>query len=106
LRILLDECVPRRLKRSFRDHELVLTVPEAGFSGLKNGELLRRIVGKFDLLITTDRSIQHQQTLSNWSIAFVLLRARTNDIVDLEPLVPKLRARLGEIAPGKLLIIE
>jgi len=105
LRILLDECVPRRLKRSFAGHELVLTVPEAGFAGLKNGQLLRRIVGKFDLFVTTDTNIQYQQNLSAWQIGFVLLRAHSNDIVDIEPLVPLLIARFGEIAPGKLLVI-
>jgi hypothetical protein len=106
LRIPLDECVPRRLKRSFRGHQLVLTVPDAGLSGLKNGQLLRRIVDRFDLFITTDKSIQYQQNLSAWAIAFVLLRARSNDIADIEPLVPKLLARLHEVAPGKLLVIE
>ena len=106
MRILLDECVPRRLKRSFRGHQLVLTVPDAGLAGLKNGNLLRRIVGKFDVFITTDTNIQFQQNLQAWEIGFVLLRAFTNDIVDIEPLVPKLLARVGEIAPGKLLVIE
>jgi hypothetical protein len=106
LRILLDECVPRRLKRSFRNHQLVLTVPDAGFGGLKNGQLLRRIIGGFDVLITTDKSIQHQQNLAAWDIAFVLLRAPSNDIADIEPLMPKLMARWGEIAPGKLLVID
>jgi hypothetical protein len=106
LRILLDECVPRRLKRSFRGHQLVLTVPDAGFTGLKNGNLLRHIVGKFDVFITTDKNIQFQQNLAAWNIGFVLLRALSNDFVDIEPLVPKLLARLGEVAPGKLLTIE
>ena len=105
MRILLDECVPRALKRSFRSQQLVLTVPDAGFRGLKNGELLRRISGQFDLFITTDKSIQYQQNLSAWPFAFVLLRAYTNDIVDIEPLAQKLLARLHEIAPGKLLVI-
>jgi hypothetical protein len=106
LRILLDECVPRRLKRSFRGHQLVLTVPDAGFTGLKNGNLLRHIVGKFDVFITTDKSIQFQQNLAAWDIGFVLLRALSNDFIDIEPLVPKLLARLDEVASGKLLTIE
>lgn len=105
MRTLLDECVPRGLKRSLRKFELVLTVPEAGFAGLKNGELLRRVVGHFDLFITTDKSIQYQQNLPTFAIAFVLLRAQSNDISDIEPLVPELMARLDEIAPGKLLVI-
>ncbi len=84
---------------------MVLTVPEAGFAGLKNGQLLREAEGNFDAFITTDKSLQHQQNLSAWSIAFVLLRAVSNDIADLEPLVPQLVARLADVAPGTLTII-
>jgi hypothetical protein len=105
LPILLDECVPRGLKRSLRGHD-VRTVPEAGFAGLKNGQLLRRAAAHFDVLITTDKSIQFQQNLAAYPIGFVLLRAFSNDIRDLEPLVPSLLARWNEIVPGKLLVIE
>ena len=84
---------------------MVLTAPEAGFAGLKNGQLLREAEGNFDAFITTDKSLQHQQNLSAWSIAFVLLRAVSNDIADLEPLVPQLVARLADVAPGTLTII-
>jgi hypothetical protein len=51
------------------------------------------------------RVLQHQQNLSAWCIAFVLLRAVSNDIADLEPLVPQLVARLADVAPGTLTII-
>jgi PIN like domain len=106
LRILIDECVPRALKRRLRGHEQVLTVPEAGFAGLKNGELLRNVEGKFDIFITTDKNLQHQQNLAAWSIAFFLLRALSNDIADIEPLVPELIARLPDAAAGTLIVIE
>jgi hypothetical protein len=106
LRILLDECVPRGLKRSLLGYPLVLTVPEAGFSGLENGQLLQRAAGEFDVLITTDKSIQYQQNLRVYPIAFVLLRAKSNDIRDIEPLVPQLLARFSEFAPGELLVIQ
>jgi len=106
LRILLDECVPRGLKKFLREHQLVLTVPEAGFAGLQNGDLLRRVDGKFDVFITTDKSIQYQQTLPNYLIAFVLLRAPSNDIAAIQLLVPKMLSRLSDAAAGKLLVIE
>ncbi len=106
MRILIDECVPRALKRHLRTHDVVLTVPEAGFAGLKNGQLLREAEGNFDAFITTDKSLQHQQNLSAWSIAFVLLRAVSNDIGDLEPLAPQLVARLADVVPGTLTVIE
>jgi hypothetical protein len=63
LRILLDECVPRGLKRSFRPLGLVLTVPDAGLAGYKNGQLLKRVVGQSDVFITVDKSIEFQQHL-------------------------------------------
>jgi hypothetical protein len=84
----------------------VLTVPEAGFAGLKNGQLLRQVDGNFDIFITTDKSIQHQQNLGAYQIGFVLLRSRSNDFVDIEPLVPRLLERLREVTPGKLLVVE
>jgi Domain of unknown function (DUF5615) len=105
LRILIDECVPRALKRHLRAHD-VLTVAEAGFAGLRNGQLLRRAEGNFDAFITTDKSLQHQQKLSAWTMAFVLLRAVSNDIADLEPLVPELLKRLPEVTPGTLTVID
>ena len=105
MRILLDECVPRGLKRSLRGQD-VFTVPETGFRGLKNGELLRHVDGQFDVLITTDKSIQYQQNLAVYAMAFVLLRAKSNDIADIEPLVPKLLTQLDELRPGRLRVIE
>lgn len=104
MRILIDECVPRALKRHLRVHD-VLTVADAGFAGLKNGQLLRRAEGNFDAFVTTDKSLQHQQNLPAWSMAFVLLRAISNDIADLEPLVPELLKRLPNLAPGSFTIV-
>ena len=60
MRLLLDECVPRPLKKAFADHE-ILTVEKAGFKGLKNGALLRAASVDFDVLITVDKNIEHQQ---------------------------------------------
>ena len=106
MRILLDECLPRRLKRHFHDRGLVLTVTDAGLSGYKNGQLLRRISGDFNVFITIDKSIQHQQNLASFDISFALLRVLSNDIVDIEPVLPRLFARWHELRPGTLLIVE
>jgi hypothetical protein len=94
------------LKRSLRGYELVVTVPEAGLAGLKNGQLLRKIVDDFEVFITTDKSIQYQQNLAAHAIAFILLRAPSNDIADILPLVPQLIARLEGLRPGELVVIE
>lgn len=106
MRILLDECVPRRLKRHFRNYGLVLTVTDAGLSSYTNGQLLRRISGDFDVFITIDKSIHHQQNLAAYDSALVLLRVRSNDIVDVEPVLPRLFARWSELQRGALLVIE
>jgi hypothetical protein len=106
LRILIDECVPRALKKYLLIYPTVLTVPEAGFAGLKNGQLLRAACGNFDTFITTDKSLQYQQNLPAWEIAFVLLRVPSNDIADIEPLIPQLLARLADVVAGTLTVIE
>ena len=106
MRILLDECLPRRLKRHFRTYGLVLTVTDAGLSTYSNGRLLRRIDGDFNVFITIDKSIQYQQNLASFEICFVLLRVLSNDIADIEPILPRLFARWNELKAGTLLMIE
>ena len=95
--ILLDECVPRQLKRSFRP-QVALTVPDVGWAGLKNGALLSRAAEKFDVFVTVDASIEHQQNLSSYGMMFIILQAPTNDFEDLQPLVA---AALQLVATGE-----
>ena len=58
MRILLDECVPRRFCRELPEHE-VRTVPEMGWASFKNGALLAAASGKFDALVTTDQRLRY-----------------------------------------------
>ena len=58
MRILLDECVPRRFARQLPEHE-VRTVPEMGWASFKNGNLLAAASGKFDVLVTTDQRLSY-----------------------------------------------
>ncbi|HVR40475.1 MAG TPA: DUF5615 family PIN-like protein [Thermoanaerobaculia bacterium] len=107
MRILLDECVPRRLKKNLRSQgRLVLTVTDAGLSSYTNGQLLRRIDGQFDVFITVDKSIQFQQDLAAYDIAFVLLRSRSNDIADVEPVLTRFLTRVDELKRRALLVVE
>jgi hypothetical protein len=104
VRVLLDECVDRRLARDIAGHE-VRTVPEAGWAGLKNGELLKRAQEQFDVFVTVDRNLPFQRDLSAFSIAVVVLRAQTNRVDDLRVLVPKLltvipTSKVGEVTLG------
>ena len=100
MRVLLDECLPRRLKRTIPGHD-VTTVPEAGWAGRSNGDLLALASERFDVFITVDRNLLSQQNLSS-ELAIVILRAHSNRFQDLEPLVPELLAVLETITRGQL----
>jgi predicted nuclease of predicted toxin-antitoxin system len=101
MRLLLDECMPRRLKREFAGHE-VKTAREAGFAGLKNGALLRAANASFDVLVTVDRNIPYQQNLKALNIAIMILIAKSNRYGDLKPLVPQALEALKSMQPGNV----
>jgi hypothetical protein len=101
MRILLDECVPRRFGRELPEHE-VRTAPEMGWASFANGDLLRAASGKFDVLITTDQRLRYQRDVSRFSIAVVVLVAKRNKLESLVPLVPELRKFLREVKPGEV----
>ncbi len=105
MRLLLDECVPRRLKRDFVEYE-ILTIDEAGFKGLKNGALIRSASGNFEVLITVDKNIQHQQNKDKLSIAIIILSAKSNRYESLSPLIPDALKALKNIKIGEIIIIE
>ena len=105
MRVLLDECVDRRLAREIAGHE-VITVPDAGWASTKNGELLGLAQKKFDVFVTVDRNLSFQQRLTTFSIAVVILRARTNRLIDLRPLIPKLLEALPRAKPGEVTWVE
>jgi len=88
VRVLLDECLPRRLKHELAGHE-ARTAPEMGWASKRNGELLALAVGQFDVFLTADRNLSYQQDLSSFDIAVVVLVARSNRLDDLRPLVPR-----------------
>jgi hypothetical protein len=105
MRLLLDECVPKRLKREFPEHD-VRTVAEAGWCGLKNSALLQSADGVFDALVTVDQGLPHQQNLTGLHIALVVIVAATNDIDDLRPLLPRVHRALAQIRPGEVFTVE
>jgi len=73
-----------------------------GWGDLDDGPLLNAISDEFDVLVTVDKSLRHQQNLSIRSFGMIVLRAKTNRITDLLPLVTELRAVLDEIRPGEV----
>jgi hypothetical protein len=99
MKVLLDECVPRKLRRELAEHE-VLTVTERGWSGIKNGKLLALAETQFDISLTVDQNLKYQQNLKALNIEVVLLVARNNRLKTLLPLMPEVREALENIQTG------
>jgi|ERR1019366_5504631 hypothetical protein len=104
MRILLDECVPRKLGHQLRPHN-VLTVPQRGWNGIRNGELLRLASEEFDVFLTVDRSVPHQQHIATINLAVVVIRTLSNDINDLLPLVPEILIAIESAAKGEVTFV-
>jgi len=105
MKLLLDECIDRRLARDLPGH-FVRTVPQMGWATIKNGRLLRLAEKEFDLFVAADRNLSFQQHLSKFTIAVAVLRARSNRIEDLQPLAAPLLAALDTMKPGKAMVIR
>jgi hypothetical protein len=105
MRVLLDENLPRKLKWRLKEVEAV-TVPEIGWSGMKNGKLLHLVEQEFDVLMMMDRSLEYQQNMEKINMGIMLLSAPSNDYDDLMPLVPKINKQLKHIRSGEIVKVE
>ena len=104
MRILLDNCVPVRLGRSIIGHD-TKSVVHLGWAALTDGALLDAMTGKFDVLVTVDRSLPLQQNMAGRPFALIVLRANSNRLGDLSPLVPVLLRELKSVNPGDVRVI-
>ena len=102
MKILLDESVPRLLKVHL-SHLSISTVQEMGWTGIRNGELLRRAEAEFDVLITADQNLQYQQNLSGRRLAVLVLPS--NQVPAVIQLLPQVETTLATIRPGVLVEI-
>ena len=100
-RVLLDENLPRLLKRELSGFE-VRTVAEVGWAGIKNGALLRLAETEFDLFVTADKNLSYQQPLASFQLGIVVLRARTTKLEDLLPMVPATLEALASVKAGQV----
>jgi hypothetical protein len=105
MKVLLDECVPRKLKREIANHEVV-TVTEQGWSGIKNGELLNLATTEFDIFLTVDQNLSFQQNLRNFNIGIILMVARNNRLKTLLPLMPAVRVAIEDAKAGEIIRIS
>ncbi len=99
--MLLDECLPRKLRLELPEHE-VKTVRQVGWGSTRNGALLRRAAAEFDVFVTIDSNLEHQQNTATLPLPVVVLIAYTNEIGVLRLLMPQLRALLPSVEPGRL----
>lgn len=100
MRLLLDENLPRKLVRLFAPKIEATTVRQCGWTGMKNGELLRLAQEEYYAFLTLNRGIEHQQNLEDLDLAIVVIRARSNKLEDIAPLIADVKAMLQEAQPG------
>jgi len=105
VRVLLDECLDRRLARDLRGFE-VFTVPQMGWAGVKNGKLMALAETEFDVFITVDRNLSFQQNLPKFDIAVLVVRCRSNRLKDLQPFAPKIIEILPNLKKGEAILID
>ncbi|WP_330203431.1 DUF5615 family PIN-like protein [Cyanobacterium sp. DS4] len=107
MKVLLDECLPKKLKREIANHNYsVITVPEQGWAGTKNGNLLRLAATEFDVFITIDNNLSAQQNLTNIDLAVIVLSAPNNRIETLKFFVPKIKEILTNIRSGEIIYVN
>jgi hypothetical protein len=104
--VLLDEQLPRQLSQHLIGHE-VRTVQQESWAGLKNGELLDRAeAAGFGAFLTGDQSLEFQQNITKRRLGVVVLRAGSNAIEDLVPLVLEILKVIAAIEPGHVVRVE
>ena len=103
MKILIDECVPRRIKRFIPGHD-AQTVQELGYSSYLNGELLRLAEGRFDLFITSDQNLRYQQNLVGRTLAILMLS--TNDWDAIKNSSALIASAVEAIEPSKFVELE
>jgi hypothetical protein len=105
VKILLDKCVDRRFAREFPEHE-VRTVPQMGWAGITNGELMTLASGNFDVFLTVDRNLSYQQDVSKFDIAVLVLHAVSNRYDDLQPFGNLVRKSLESAKKGTTWVLS
>jgi len=104
MRVLLDECVDRRLSSDIVGHT-VMTARQMGWTSIVNGELLVLAAREFDVFVTVDRNLSFQQNVDGLNIAVIVLRAPTNRLADLRLLIPQLLVAIGTAKPASAVIV-
>ena len=106
MKILLDECVTKRLKSHLEEFE-VYTVREMGWGGIKNGKLMALCAeNNFDILLTIDKNLMFQQNLDKYPLTIVVLNSFTSKLEDLIEFLPAFTSQVGTFLKSKAYIID
>jgi len=105
VRVLLDECLPARLKRELPGHA-VSTVPEVGWRSSKDSQLLRFADKNFDVFVTIDQGMERENDLSAFRLGFVVASVRSNRLIDFQPILADLAAAIARVKPGEVVHID
>ena len=106
MKILLDECITKRLKKHLDEFD-VHTVRELELSGVKNGKLLTYCVNnEFDILLTIDKNLRHQQNLDRYPVAIVVLNCFTSKIEELVTFLPSFKSQIAAFEKHRVYIID
>ena len=103
-RVLFDENMPRKLRRDLPEF-YIRTAQEQGWSADKNGQLLKQLTDAFDVLVTIDQNIRHQQNLPRYNLGVVAIEIPDTRLVFLRQLLPEIREAITAVKPGELIII-
>lgn len=106
MKVLLDECIPVRVKTLFHDID-VKSVNDMKWSSLKNGELLKiASENNFDYFLTLDKNLQYQQNIRKTKIAIIIFDVSTSKIEEIKPLIPKFIKQINRFNKGEAYLIS
>lgn len=101
-RVLLDENLPRLLRHKLPEFD-IRTVQEEGWGSFRNGTLLRRAEGTFDVFLTADRRMEYQQKLTSFQMGVVVVDTHSLQLDILERALNDIRAALRRVEPGQII---
>lgn len=96
--------MPRKLRRDLSEF-FVRTAQEQGWSAFKNGALLREASTSFDVLVTIDQNVRHQQNVTRFNIGLVAIEVPDTRLMYIRQLLPELRAAIARVRPGEIIIV-
>ena len=106
MKILLDECVTKRLKPYLTEFE-IFTVSEMKWNGVKNGKLMTLCIeNKFDLLLTIDKNLIFQQNSDKYGLTIAVLNSSSSKIEELVLFIPSFKTQVDKLEKHKVYIIE